>query len=304
MNLQKPLIINYVDALRGRIDKIPDQLEELYAIWKQGYIGEKEFSEILNEQKSETWLHDLQFKNYNQVQLDFIAVTDEAIIQFEIKNYTGDYYYENGKLFRSTGYVAKDLIHQFEVSDKTLKRIVKKYKIDRKVISYIVFINPTFTLYGDLRSRINILLYSELHKLKDMFGANFKYDENVWICKKLKSLHQPFITSYLYFEKVEFSKVIGGLKCISCNKIIEPSEIFNVRKYVKCKKCGTISSRYSIVLQSLKELYLLKGEPFSINEAEKWTGVSNSAIKRILYKKFKRIGNYKNSKYVDEDAVR
>ena len=231
-------------------------------------------------------------------------VTDEAIIQFEIKNYTGDYYYENGKLFRSTGYVAKDLIHQFEVSDKTLKRIVKKYKIDRKVISYIVFINPTFTLYGDLRSRINILLYSELHKLKDMFGANFKYDENVWICKKLKSLHQPFITSYLYFEKVEFSKVIGGLKCISCNKIIEPSEIFNVRKYVKCKKCGTISSRYSIVLQSLKELYLLKGEPFSINEAEKWTGVSNSAIKRILYKKFKRIGNYKNSKYVDEDAVR
>ena len=137
-----------------------------------------------------------------------------------------------------------------------------------------------------------------------MFGSNFKYDENVWICKKLKSLHQPFITSYLYFEKVEFSKVIGGLKCISCNKIIEPSEIFNVRKYVKCKKCGTISSRYSIVLQSLKELYLLKGEPFSINEAEKWTGVSNSAIKRILYKKFKRIGNYKNSKYVDEDAVR
>ena len=303
MNLQKPLIINYVDALRGRIDKIPDQLEELYAIWKQGYIGEKEFREILNEQKSETWLHDLHFKNYNQIQLDFIAVTDEAIIQFEIKNYTGDYYYENGKLFRSTGYVAKDLIHQFEVSDKTLKRIVKKYKIDRKVISYIVFINPTFTLYGDLRSRINILLYSELHKLKDMFGANFKYDENVWICKKLKSLHQPFITSYLYFEKVEFSKVIGGLKCISCNKIIEPSEIFNVRKYVKCKKCGTISSRYSIVLQSLKELYLLKGEPFSINEAEKWTGVSNSAIKRILYKKFKRIGNYKNSKYVDEDAV-
>lgn len=303
MNLQKPLIINYVDALRGRIDKIPDQLEELYAIWKQGYIGEKEFSEILNEQKSETWLHDLQFKNYNQVQLDFIVVTDEAIIQFEIKNYTGDYYYENGKLFRSTGYVAKDLIHQFEVSDETLKRIVKKYKIDRKVISYIVFINPTFTLYGDLRSRINILLYSELHKLKDMFGANFKYDENVWICKKLKSLHQPFITSYLYFEKVEFSKVIGGLKCISCNKIIEPSEIFNVRKYVKCKKCGTISSRYAIVLQSLKELYLLKGEPFSINEAEKWTGVSNSAIKRILYKKFKRIGNYKNSKYVDEDAV-
>ncbi len=304
MNLQKPLIINYVDALRGRIDKIPDQLEELYAIWKQGYIGEKEFSEILNEQKSETWLHNLQFKNYNQVQLDFIVVTDEAIIQFEIKNYTGDYYYENGKLFRSTGYVAKDLIHQFEVSDETLKRIVKKYKIDRKVISYIVFINPTFTLYGDLRSRINILLYSELHKLKDMFGANFKYDENVWICKKLKSLHQPFITSYLYFEKVEFSKVIGGLKCISCNKIIEPSEIFNVRKYVKCKKCGTISSRYAIVLQSLKELYLLKGEPFSINEAEKWTGVSNSAIKRILYKKFKRIGNYKNSKYVDEDAVR
>ena len=65
MNLQKPLIINYVDALRGRIDKIPDQLEELYAICKQGYIGEKEFSEILNEQKSETWLHDLQFKNYN-----------------------------------------------------------------------------------------------------------------------------------------------------------------------------------------------------------------------------------------------
>lgn len=281
MNLQKPLIINYVDALRGRIDKIPDQLEELYAIWKQGYIGEKEFSEILNEQKSETWLHDLQFKNY-----------------------TGNYYYENGKLLRSTGYVAKDLIHQFEVSDETLKRIVKKYKIDRKVISYIVFINPTFTLYGDLRSRINILLFSELHKLKDMFGENFKYDENVWICKKLKSLHQPFITSHLYFQKVEFSKVNGGLKCISCNKIIEPSEIFNVRKYIKCKKCGTISSRYSIIIQYLKELYLLKGEPFSINEAEKWTGISNSAIKRILYKKFKRIGNYKNSKYVDEDAVR
>src|SRR5699024_11098964 len=111
-------------------------------------------------------------------------------------------------------------------------------------------------------------------------------------------------TTYTPCALVPYTTLFRSLKCISCNKIIEPSEIFNVRKYVKCKECGTISSRYSIVLQSLKELYLLKGEPFSINEAEKWTGVSNSAIKRILYKKFKRIGNYKNSKYVDEDAVR
>lgn len=56
--------------------------------------------------------------------------------------------------------------------------------------------------------------------------------------------------------------------------------------------------RSDIIIKSLKELYLLKDAPFSVKEAEEWTGVSNSAIKRILYCNFERVGQGKATKYV------
>lgn len=298
MNLHKPILIDYVEALRDRTETFSEQLEEQYNLLKQGYEGEEKFSRILNTFEVAWWIHDLQLKNSNQIQYDVLVVTDEEIIQFEVKNFTGDYYYENHKLYRSSGYVAKDLLNQFEVSNEALKKIVKQYNINRKVKSYIVFINPTFTLHGDLRKRVNILLVSELYKLKDMLSDNFKYEENKRIYEKLQSLHQPFLTSHKYFEKVEFSKVRGGIRCTNCHKIMNPENMYNVRKYITCARCNSVHLRNDLIIHALKELYLLKEAPFSIGEAEKWTGVSKSTIKRTLYRNFQRIGMSKSTKYI------
>lgn len=298
MKLINNLFIDYIEAVKERIDEFPKEFDEQYQVIKQGFEGEKQFANFLNEIEGLWWIYDLQIKTYNQIQYDFLVITDDEIIQFEIKNFTGDYYYDNQKLYRSSGYVAKDLINQFEVAHDGLKRVIQKYKINRIVKSYIVFIHPTFTLHGDLRSKVDILVNSELYKLKGMLSNNFKYDNNKLIYDKLKSLHQPFLTNNKHFYKINFDEINGGVRCTKCQKMVQTELLYNKRKYLNCNHCGTELLRKEIIIQSLKELYLLKEAPFSVKEAEEWTGVSNSAIKRILYCNFERIGQGKSTKYV------
>lgn len=298
MKLINNLFIDYVEAVKERVEDFPKELDEQYQVIKQGFEGEKQFASLLNEIEGLWWIYDLQIKNYNQIQFDFLVITDDEIIQFEIKNFTGDYYYDNQKLYRSSGYVAKDLINQFEVAHDGLKRVIQKYNINRRVKSYIVFIHPTFTLHGDLRSKVDILVNSELYKLKEMVSNNFKYDHNKLIYDKLKSLHQPFLTNNKHFKKIQFDEINGGVRCTKCRKMLQTELIYNKRKYLNCNHCGTVLMRSDIIIKSLKELYLLKDAPFSVKEAEEWTGVSNSAIKRILYCNFEREGQGKATKYV------
>ncbi|PNY95920.1 nuclease-related domain-containing protein [Mammaliicoccus sciuri] len=298
MKIRKNLFLAYIDAFQNRVDELPENIDEQYQVTKQGYEGEKAFAQILESYGAEWWLYDLQIKNYNHIQFDFVVITDDAIIQFEIKNYTGDYYFENHKLYRSTGFVSKDLINQYEVAQEGLKRIVEKYKLKRKVESYVVFIHPTFTLHGDLRSRMNIILKSEVHKIKDMVSQNFKYEENKWIYCKLKSLHEAFLnTNQIPNLNIEYKDLKRGVRCTNCRKLIRVDELFNKRKYLKCHHCKRELNRTNIIIQSLEELYLLKGAPFSVKEAEMWTGVYRSSIKRILYKYFIRSGNRKSTRY-------
>ncbi|PTJ97910.1 nuclease-related domain-containing protein, partial [Mammaliicoccus sciuri] len=100
MKIRKNLFLTYIDALQNRVDELPENIDEQYQVTKQGYEGEKAFAQILESYGAEWWLYDLQIKNYNHIQFDFVVITDDAIIQFEIKNYTGDYYFENHKLYR------------------------------------------------------------------------------------------------------------------------------------------------------------------------------------------------------------
>ncbi|GGI38903.1 nuclease-related domain-containing protein [Mammaliicoccus stepanovicii] len=297
MKLHKPLLLFYLEALNGRIDMIPIKLEEQYKILKTGYEGEQKFANILNLYHTKWCIHDVQLKNCNQVQFDFIVVTDEEILQFEIKNYTGDYYYENHKLFRSSGYVSKDLLNQIEVSDNALRRIVSRYRFNREVKSYIVFVNPTFTLFGDLRSRINLLLNSELYKIQDMVSSNFKYDENKAIYETIKKLHEPFMQNLIQFERVSFEKIRKGIKCTNCQKLIKTDLLYNARIWIECSTCKTNILKHELIIYALKELYILKGKPFSVSEAVEWTGVSKTSLKRLLYKEFERVGKCKNTKY-------
>ncbi|MEB6247047.1 hypothetical protein MXM23_02135 [Mammaliicoccus sciuri] len=132
-----------------------------------------------------------------------------------------------------------------------------------------------------------------------MVSQNFKYEENKWIYCKLKSLHEPFLnTNQIPNLNIEYKDLKRGVRCTNCRKLIRVDELFNKRKYLKCHHCKRALNRTNIIIQSLEELYLLKGAPFSVKEAEMWTGVSNSAIKRILYKNFKRVGKAKSTKYM------
>lgn len=297
MKLQRPVILNYYESLEGRNVEITKHLDEQYQIMRQGFEGEKQFLKYLQESKCQWFIHDLQIKLHNQVQFDFIAITDDTVFQFEIKNFSGDYFFENQRLYRDTGFVAKNIISQYEVAHNTLRKLLHKFHIKRKVKSYVVFINETFTLTGELRSHIHLLLHSELYKLKDMLSHNFKYDENEMIYKQLMELHKPFLVNQYHFKRVALKEIAAGVKCIHCGTLLSPSQFFNVRKFVKCKRCGHILNRQEMLIRALYELYILKGEAFTLKEATIWTGVSRSSIKRILYTKFERIGSGRMSKY-------
>ncbi len=62
--------------------------------------------------------------------------------------------------------------------------------------------------------------------------------------------------------------------------------------------CSRQIQRQLLYLENLKELYVLKNEPFTLKEAELWCGGDAHAIRRVCKRHFKKKGKHKSYFYL------
>src|SRR5699024_2086275 len=101
----KPKELTILELLNKRTG-LTSKDKQHYLSLKKGYEGELRFDTFTEKLQNECLiLNDLLFEvNNTTFQIDTLIIMQKKIYFYEVKNLEGDYYYENGKLFKKPEY--------------------------------------------------------------------------------------------------------------------------------------------------------------------------------------------------------
>ncbi len=116
----------------------------------KGYLGERKFYQILKQRLSSDCiiLFDLLLTaNGTTFQIDCLLIFPETVYLIEVKNYEGDFYLKNDKWFSgATKSEIRNPLLQLERSHYLLERLMRDFRMDAPVRSYVVFVHDEFFL--------------------------------------------------------------------------------------------------------------------------------------------------------------
>lgn len=260
---------------------------------QKGFEGEKMFDSFTENLIENGYIiHDLLLQtNNNTFQIDSTIITSEEIHLFEIKNYEGDYYYQNDRIFTMNHKEISNPLNQIRRNETLFQQILQKHGLENKTItSSVVFINPEFTLYQaplTLPFIFPTQIQRSLKRINHHSSKANKYQKQ--LAEKLTSLHinkSPFSKLPPY----EYKELQKGIFCEVCNSF----EVAEAGTNVLCKECGHEEAFEKVVLRNVEELKLLfPNEKITTPLLYDWCRIipSKKRIRKILEKHYKLIGN-------------
>ncbi|MBW8351963.1 NERD domain-containing protein, partial [Bacillus sp. IITD106] len=265
---------------------------------EKGFEGELKFDERVGR-LSKDWLvlNDLLLKSNNaEFQLDSILIAQKTILLFDIKNYEGDYYIEDGKWYYNNGKVIQNPVSQLERSETLFRRLLQEHGFNIPIESYLVFINPDFHLYNAPRN-LPIVFPTQLNRFFDNLKKipTKTNEHHVKLAQKIISLHQEE-WPYSNIPKYYYEELRKGISCACCYSF----KLESKRSILVCKNCGNIEKVEVAVIRSVEEYRLLFPDRkiTSRNIYEWCNGIrSTETIRNILSKNYVRVGNTKSSYY-------
>jgi hypothetical protein len=258
---------------------------------RKGYEGEVKYDEWMDGLLIEhLTLNDLLLEmNDTTFQIDSSVIVQDALLHFEVKNSEGDYYYEDELLKKMNGTEIKDPLLQLERSTSLLRQLLNSLAFHIEIKSYVVFINPEFTLYLALKNA-PIILPSQLNRF--MKKLNKKHS-----C--LNNMHKKLAEKLLALLKVDnpykrmpvydYERLKKGIICGGCHHFLNTI----VKSDFVCSHCGSHEKIDDAVLQSVAEIKLLFPErKITTALVYEWCNakVPLKTIRRILNANLKSVG--------------
>ncbi|WP_139376854.1 nuclease-related domain-containing protein [Halobacillus salinus] len=285
----KPLKLTLIEMLTKRMPLPPHNQRES-AKWKKGYDGELRFDRMIEPYESDSHLlHNLLLQhNSTTFQIDTFMITSEKNYLFEIKNYEGDFKYEADKFYRLPESELLNPLHQLQRAHALLAQLMPHQMIE----SYLLFINPNFTLYQAplhpslvLPTQLDAFLLNIQSRLGPLTAKHHRLAEH------LHSLHTPdTYTSDL--PTYTFDSLQKGIHCLECAtfSLVEEGHYFH------CATCGSKEKFSSAVLRMIHELTTLFPDlKLTTPLVYEWCGEfgSHKRIRQLLLKHFTRKGQSK-----------
>ncbi|MDP4085379.1 MAG: nuclease-related domain-containing protein [Bacillota bacterium] len=294
----EPLELTILRFLNARM-KLSEKDMNIYLTHEKGFYGEKKFDELLLEYLSEEWLiiSDLLLEyNNTYFQIDTVLLSHEITFLIDVKNYKGDYYIKSDKWYSELSEKEiKNPLEQLKRSESLFRRYIQDLGFTLSIESYLVFINPEFTLYQAPRNP-TIIFPSQLQRFMNKLKKMKPKVKNLTLAQKLVSDHikeNPFVRLPLYSYD-QLKKGIICEKCCSLNNLVQNYSII-------CKECGHKEKVHSAVLRSVDEYRkLFPDRKVMTNSIYDWCGgiISENRIQRILVRNFKLFGQGKSSYYI------
>lgn len=288
--LTKPLKLILLEILNKRMD-LPHDQKLYYSQLKKGYEGEMMFDALTEKLSCDCYiLNGLRFEfNNTTFQIDSMIAMQQTLYINEVKNFEGDYFYENGKFYSRNGSERKDPLVQLERSSSQLRQLLHHLGYKIKVESYVVHINPEFTLYQApldapiiFPTQINRYI-SNLNRIPTILNRKHEI-----LCDKLISLHVEE-DPYAKLPPYKYGGMRKGFTCAMCNSFA----ISVHGQHCVCEDCGHVENVESAVLRIVWEIKMLFPElKITTNLVYDWYGGvgDKKRIRRILGKHFRLVG--------------
>jgi ribosomal protein S27AE len=278
-------------ALNTRSNLSPKEKKYYFKLDK-GYQGELMFDQLTEMLQSDMLvINDLCLEiNDSVFQIDTLILAQDILYPFEVKNYSGNYYYDSEGFHKLSGSDITNPLDQIKRSKLLLRQLLQNLGFNIPVEPSVIFINPEFTLY---QAPLNqpIIYPTQLNdfmKKFDMTPSKLN-DRHKKLANRLISLHSnesPYTTRLPTYEYRNLRK---GIVCTKCNSFM----VSGGEKVVVCEKCGYVESNESAILRSVAELkFLFPDKKITTNGIFEWCRVieSRKMIRRILMENFKAIG--------------
>lgn len=288
-NREKSIELLTLEELHPRMEFSKEE-EQHFLHLQKGFEGEVLFDQHLEHVSSDCLiLRDLLFKiNGRIIQIDTLPIFHDTIYLFEVKNFEGNHYYDDGKIYKFPNYEINNPLHQLERHEHYFKQLLKQLGYQFELKAYVVFVNPTFTLYQAPLNKPFIFptqIQSILHRLNT-------HSEK--LNRKHKALADKLLSLTLDdspFKEVpdyDYNSLQKGIICKQCRGL----SISVVGKNCLCGDCGKMENVEEAVLRSVKGFRLLfPEEKLTTKRIVEWCGglLPRKTIKRILEKNFKKI---------------
>lgn len=251
---------------------LSEKEQQSYLNGEKGFEGEKRFDAMLEQLPSSVCLilSDLLFQwNNTYFQIDSLLVSNDKIYVFEIKNYEGDYYIEGDQWFSLSGNEINNPLQQLQRTESLLRQLLRSIRVTLPIESYVVFVNPEFTLFQAPRNLSVILptqtnrFLQKLSKITPNLGQ-VHYD----LVKKLSTLH---ITEspYTRVPSYQFQKLKKGIYCNKCHSF----SLTLIERKLVCQCCRSEETVESGVMRAIKEYSeLFPKRRITVQAINEWCG--------------------------------
>ncbi|AYU54420.1 nuclease-related domain-containing protein [Staphylococcus debuckii] len=298
-------ILEYYNAIEGRVLYQP-KCFKAYQNKLQGDAGEALVEQVIHQCTNVTYLRNHEMKAPSQVEYDFIIISNRKVIIFEVKHYSGNYFYNNNEITRDLndplGFDRRNPMTQLKHAENIMRRWLKgngfaNYEIE----TYLIFSNASFCLHGleELRHQGRVLLFTQLYQLPQIIGTDAMPQKTRQLQEALVSSYEKWTHQLSGYEREPFENVRGGLRCPKCRNWLESAAEYKKSK-CSCVKCDTEFKKLDMIHANLIELYYAKGAPFTKCEAVRWCahqGISTKTIYRACRQFFKSAGKNKGRVY-------
>src|SRR5690625_1035022 len=276
-----PLLI--FEALDSRREMSSDELER-YRRLEKGFFGEKMLLDQLNsiDRSKVLPLFDFLFEIENQeVQIDCILLTSETIFLLEVKNYSGDYYIKNNKIYHlNTNLEIYNPITQLERTEFLFKKLLQEMRIKFSVRSYVIFVNPKFFLYqSPIQSRF--IHYGQIDRfLSKATHHEGRLTSRVVKLKEELSKRKKDRSKYEVLPEYKLEDLRRGLFCKKCQSgLVRKGQLF-----LYCNRCKCKFHLYDMLLYSIAQFHLLFPEKkITTKQITDWCG---NLFSRVFVSRF------------------
>lgn len=294
-----PEELRILRSLNSRMS-LSEEEQRLLASLEKGSQGEEAFDQLTEDMgRNVILLHDLCLEHqHSTFQVDTLMISQKNIFLVEVKNYAGEYLYEKeGIRPVSSQHEITNPLHQLSRSQTLLRSLLKQLGYPSIVGGAVVFVNPEFTLFqAPLNSPI--ILPTQLPRFIDRWRST-----PLPLHHRHKELAQQLINRHMTKNRhsrtpvYQYGELNKGLLCFSCYSF----EMQIAGRSVTCENCSEKEDTEEAIMRSVAEFQLLFPErKISTPQLQEWCGglMSAKAIRRVLTKNFKSVGDHRHRYYV------
>lgn len=304
-SLHAPHQLLFYESLIPRTNLFPQEKQRYEQIHK-GFIGEKKLEKYIlsDDYRKIIPLYNNLFEvSETEFQVDCILLTSDTIFLLEVKNYTGDYYNENGQIaILQTGIEIFNPVSQLDRTELLFKRLLNEKQIKMKIRSFVIFINFNFMLYG-ASTRQPIIFPSQIKRFLQKTNVNAPaLRKDIYQLAKKLIARRKTRSFYERLPNYNMSQLKQGVFCWYCFAKLNRES----RSSFACLRCDHKYEIEEVIIYAIAQFHLLfPHKEITNKQITEWCGrvLSRDYIGKILNKNFNVIekGSQTHYRYKNKD---